>query len=371
MRLGVVASPFYPSAVMDMILDGAHAIDADSLWVFDHMLGVFHPDLYRDIGFAEMAPDPDGIFDPFCACSWLGRRTELPLGVAVTDSIRRAAPDIARAALSLQHLCKGGFNLGVGSGEAENLVPFGYPFDHPVGRTENFLATLRHLLDVGHMPDNVGRLGLPLKSEAGSPRIWVAAHRPRMLRLTGEYADGWLPVDASTPEEYRELKATVAEHARKAGRSEPESGLFVFLVLGESRDRIRGMFEAQPMAKLFALWMAPAPAWEKYGLENPSGGSNRAYIDIIPHKLDPRKLREFAPQIPFELLEEYVFLGSPTEVSERLRGYAEAGLEHPILMNMTGLAGGAEEAMARTAELAELGRLIKTTAPVFKTPRIT
>jgi phthiodiolone/phenolphthiodiolone dimycocerosates ketoreductase len=359
MKLGIVAPPFYPSAVMDMTLDGAHAIGADSVWVFDHMLGVFHPDLYGETGFAELCPDPDGLFDPFCACSWLGRRTDLPIGIAVTDSIRRAAPDVARTALSLQHLCKGGFNLGIGCGEAENLVPFGYPFDRPVTRTENFLATLRHLLDVGQMPDNIGRLGLPLESDAGQPRVWVASHRPRMLRLTGQYADGWLPVDATTPEEYGALKSTIAEHARKARHPEPESGLFIFFLLGESRDRIREMFEAQPLAKLFALWMAPAPAWEKYGLESPAGSDNRAYIDIIPHELDPQALRELAPRIPFELLEEYVFLGNASEVSERLRRYADAGLEHPILMSLTGLVGGAEEAMARGADLAELGQPIK------------
>jgi phthiodiolone/phenolphthiodiolone dimycocerosates ketoreductase len=60
-------------------------------------------------------------------CAALGPTTDLPLGLAVTDGIRRGAPDVARSALTLQQMCKGGFNLGIGSGEAENLVPFNYP----------------------------------------------------------------------------------------------------------------------------------------------------------------------------------------------------------------------------------------------------
>lgn len=362
MKFGIVLPPFYPSALLEMTLDAAHAVGADSAWVFDHMLGVFHPDLYQEIGFAQMAPDPDGLFDPFCMCAWAGRLTDLPLGIAVTDGIRRAAPDVARAALSLQHLCKGGINLGVGSGEAENLTPFGYPFDRPVAALERFLSELRQLLDTGRMPEGVGRLGLPLESEAGRPRVWVAAHRPRMLRLTGQYADGWLPVEPGTPEGYREAKATIAQHAAAVGRPEPESGLFIFLVLGESRERIRELYEAEPLAKLFALWMAPAPVLAEHGLEIP-GYDGRAYIDIIPHELDAEALRELAPRIPFELFEKYVFLGNPAEVAERLRPYTDAGLEHPVVMSLTGLAGGLEEAMAHGPALGELVTLLKAMEP--------
>lgn len=356
MKLGLVVPPFHPPALTDMTLEAAHAVGADSLWAFDHLLGVFHPELYGETGFAELVPDPDGLLDPFCMCAWAGRRTDLPLGIAVTDGIRRAAPDVARAALSLQHLCPGGFTLGVGCGEAENLLPFGYSFDRPVARTEAFLQTLRHLLDHATMPGTLGRLGLPLESPAGRPKVWVAAHRPRMLRLTGQYADGWLPVDAPDPEEYRTMKATVARHAAAAGRPEPESGLFVFVLLGESRDRIREMFEAQPMAKLFALWLAPAPAWAGYGIEHPAGAGRRGFVDLIPHEIDPAVLRDLAPRIPFELLEEYLLMGTAADVARRLERYAAAGLEHPVVMNVTGLVGGVPEAMARGTELGVLAQ---------------
>jgi phthiodiolone/phenolphthiodiolone dimycocerosates ketoreductase len=359
MKLGLMLPPFYPSALLEMSIDGGHAAGADSFWIFDHFLGLFHPDLYPEIELSELIPDPDGLLDPFCLCAWAARRTELPLGVAVTDSIRRGAPDVARTALTMQHLCEAGFNMGVECGEAENLLPFGYPFDHPVARTESFLATLRHLLDTGRMGEGIGRLGIPLRSAAGQPRIWVAAHRPHMLRLTGRYADGWLPVEAASPEEYRARKTAVAEHAAAAGRPEPESGLVVFFVLGESRERVRQMFDAKPLAKLLVQFMAPAAAWAKYGLPSLVENGSRGYIDNIPHAFDPDTLRQLAPRIPFELLEEYLFVGNPAEVAERLGRYADAGLEHVVLLNFTGLLGGIDEAMARAADVADLGRLVK------------
>ncbi|MBW2271452.1 MAG: LLM class flavin-dependent oxidoreductase, partial [Deltaproteobacteria bacterium] len=176
------------------LLRTVEAMGVDAIWLPDHMLGYAHPDLPQPGAHLQSASDPDGFLDPFCVHAALAAQTELPLGIAVTDSTRRRAPDVARSALTLHHMCRGGFNLGIGSGEAESLVPFGYPFDKPVGRCEEFLAELRCLLDTGRMPQGgPGRIGVPLESAMGKPKLWVAGHGPRMLRLTGQYADGWLP----------------------------------------------------------------------------------------------------------------------------------------------------------------------------------
>ena len=98
-------------------------MQADSFWTIVRMLGFFHPELVPEMTPANRRSCDDTFFDPFCACAVLGRATTIPLGIGVTDATRRAAPDVARATLTLQQLCKGGFNLGVGSGEAMNLTP--------------------------------------------------------------------------------------------------------------------------------------------------------------------------------------------------------------------------------------------------------
>ena len=38
--------------------------------------------------------------------------------------------------------------------------------------------------------------------EQRSPKIWVGADGPRMLEITGRYADGWWPGSVYAPEEY-------------------------------------------------------------------------------------------------------------------------------------------------------------------------
>jgi phthiodiolone/phenolphthiodiolone dimycocerosates ketoreductase len=127
------------------------------------------------------------------------------------------------------------------------------------------------------------------------------------------------------------------------------------------------MFDAKPLGKLLVQFMAPAPAWAKYGLTAPVENGSRGYIDNIPHASDPHTLRQLAPRIPFEMLEEYLFVGNPAEVAERLGGYADAGLEHVVLLNLTGLVGGLEEATARAADMADLGRLVKALGAPLRT----
>ena len=57
------------------------------------------------------------------------------------------------------------------------------------------------------------------------------------------------------------------------------------------------------------------------------------------------------PTIPFELVEEFVFIGNAIEVTDRVSGYADNGLGHIILGNATVTVGGLEEITANTVEL--------------------
>jgi phthiodiolone/phenolphthiodiolone dimycocerosates ketoreductase len=89
-------------------------------------------------------------------------------------------------------------------------------------------------------------------------------------------------------------------------------------------------------------------------MRHPAGDQCRGLVDLIFHDLDPEDLREVAPTIPFELVEEFVFIGNAIEIADRVSGYADNGLGHVILGNATGTVGGLEEIIANTAELVAL-----------------
>ncbi|MGE3621532.1 MAG: LLM class flavin-dependent oxidoreductase [Acidimicrobiia bacterium] len=358
MRVGLNISGSHPFELAHRGQALAGRLGADSVWLADHMLGLFHPELWPEMELGRTGADPDGYLDPWCVLAALAPASPVPLGMCVTDATRRGAADVARTALTLQQLAEPGFVLGVGAGEAENLLPFGYPFDAPVARTRDFLAELRELLDTGRMPGTVGRLGVPLETAAGRPQVWVAGHGPRMLELTGTYADGWLPAWSMAPEDYAERRALVAAHAAAAGRPAPVSAMYVVVLMAASRREAAAMFDDEPLAKLFAR-MGSAEQWRRHGLEHPTGPRARGLVDLVVHELDPAELRRLAPRIPFELIEEIVFVGNRDEVATALEPYATAGLEHVVLADMTGLVGGVPEARRRAGELAGLVQVLR------------
>jgi phthiodiolone/phenolphthiodiolone dimycocerosates ketoreductase len=307
------------------------------------------------MALAPLSPDPDAWYDPFVGLALLGRDSSLPMGTCVTDATRRRAPDVARTTLTLHHICRGGFTLGVGSGEAENLTPFGYDFSAPVARTEEFLIELRSLLDDGVMPGGLsGRMGIPLqRDDIGPPKVWVAGHGPRMLRLTGQYGDGWMPAWPMSPESYGERRHTVIGHAERADRPAPCSALLVVTIFGRSREHVAELMERDPLGKLGAL-LCTAEVWRAHGFEHPFGPECRGLIDLIIHDLDPDTLRDIAPTIPFELVEEFYFIGSAAEIVERVGPYADNGLEYAVLANATGIVGGLDEITANMSQLVSL-----------------
>jgi phthiodiolone/phenolphthiodiolone dimycocerosates ketoreductase len=186
------------------------------------------------------------------------------------------------------------------------------------------------------MPDGgVGRSGL-VSDGAPTPKIWVAANGPRSLRLTGTYADGWLPMGGISPAEYTRQRAVVSAAAAAAGRPDPVAAYFPLIILGHSRDSVAEIFERNPLSKMILLF-APASIWERYGLEHPSGPDCRGYPDTIPHALDPEATREALRQTPRAMLQEFVCTGSAEDIAEQLRPYREGGMQHVVLADLTGL----------------------------------
>src|SRR5262249_28466753 len=132
---------------------------------------------------ASSQSNPHVYFDPLVMMAVAGASTErIRVGSVVTDLIRRSPPMVANQLLTLDHLTRGRTILGVGTGEAMNILPYGLPFDHAVARFEEGLEVIRLLWRSEGRVSYQGRfhkledavLGLqPYGSTP--PEIWIAA----------------------------------------------------------------------------------------------------------------------------------------------------------------------------------------------------
>jgi alkanesulfonate monooxygenase SsuD/methylene tetrahydromethanopterin reductase-like flavin-dependent oxidoreductase (luciferase family) len=136
---------------------------------------------------------------------------------------------LARQAATLDILSGGRAELGLGAGAfADAAAAMGGTRRSPaeaVGALREAIGVLRALWTPGPGVRLAGehyRLGgaKPGPFPVHDLGIWVGAYKERMLRLTGELADGWLPSSPyALPEQLAQLNAVIDDAAVAAGRA--------------------------------------------------------------------------------------------------------------------------------------------------------
>ena len=315
-----------------------------ALWWPDHYMGWFPQSLWTpDItALAAFQPNPDIFFDPLIAiAAAAGSTSRVKLGTAVTEALRRHPVELAQAFLTLDHLAPGRIICGLGSGEALNLLPYGIPFDRPVGRLEEAVRIIRLLWSSDGPVDFEGEhfrlqqavLGLKPTPE-GPPQIWLAAHGPRMLEITGRHADGWLP-EFLPLDDYRARLQRIEQAREAAGRSaDPFTpGMYAKLVLTDEHDAAHALMKT-PLLRILALTQ-PAEAFARHGGTHPLGEQAFGVRDFIPVRHSRDQILELIAGVPPAVVEAGVLHGTPEEVAQQLAAYARVGLRHVVLWNVT------------------------------------
>jgi alkanesulfonate monooxygenase SsuD/methylene tetrahydromethanopterin reductase-like flavin-dependent oxidoreductase (luciferase family) len=171
--------------------------------------------------------------DTWTLLSYAAARTErVRLVPDVANLPLRPPAVLGKAAASLDVLSGGRVELGLGAGAFwDAIAAMGGPRrsgPESVDALEDAIAVLRAMWS----GDRVVRAGgehyrvdgvHPGPAPAHPIGIWLGAYGPRMLRVTGRLADGWLPSVPRLPlEEVMERHAIIDEAARRAGRDPSE-----------------------------------------------------------------------------------------------------------------------------------------------------
>jgi len=191
----------------------ADRMNYDSIWIMDH---------------SNVPQWKNAIVnDAWLMLAALGAITQnVELGTCVTDAIRRHPSAIALSAITLDRITKGRAILGIGAGEAQNVVDFGIEFSKPVTKFKEQLDVIETLFESG--PENrVNYSGhyytlknacLQTKSiRKPRPPVYIAAGAPKTLELCAIYGDGWIPI-GYTPELFQYHADVIRENAKKIGR---------------------------------------------------------------------------------------------------------------------------------------------------------
>ena len=346
----------------------ARATGFDVAWTVDHFQGFFPTAIWdRELSWlADPGATPHAFFDYQTLLGDLASRAgKLRLAVGVTEPIRRHPMLIAQAFLTLSHLTKTAPILGIGAGERENIEPYGLAFDRPVGRLEDALVVIRKAFDAtgpfGHHGPfyQFDDALMDLRAATGrTPEIWIAAHGPRMLRLTGEHGDGWYPTLPMTPAEFEAKLAVVRAAAVAVGR-DPQAitpGWQAFVVVGRTERSARAMLDSRPVR--FTALLADHALWRRFGVEHPFGNRFRGMIDFIPERYSRAQLDAAMESVPVDALAEVVLWGTPSQLKARLGEFRDAGLRHLVAQPASAMISRRDAAYALAA-IVRIGRHLK------------
>lgn len=247
----------------------------------------------------------------------------LSLGTGIIPIQLRAPTLTAMTAATLQSLSQErDIWLGLGVSAPGILKQHGAPLtDRPIGLMREYVALLRECLSgesVTFEGDyySVKRFRLGVRLGERRPKIVLAALGPQMLKLAGSIADGvlmnYVPVNHVGPS---------IKQVRKGGDARIFS--YVHTAVGEFETSARSA-----RRDLFNYAMADGYA----NMFRAAGFSEE--VDELRAKQAERDRDGAVAAVSEQMIQAIDFIGSPDDVTTFVKGYVDAGIEHPVLMPM-------------------------------------
>ena len=285
----------------------------------------------RTLGFDSVWAAEAYGSDAATVLAWLAGQTErIKLGSAIFQMPARSPAMTAMTAATLDHLSDGRVLLGIGSSGPQVAEGWhGQRFANQLGRTREYVEIVRKALARERLEYDGEQYTLPLPDGPGKALklmigpvqeripIYIAAIGPKNTQLTGEIADGWIPIFFS-PEHVGESRELLQEGAARSGRD--LDGSFdiapsVSVCIDDDIDRAR-----DSMRHLLALYVGGMGSRKKnfynalvrrYGFEEAAQTVQDLYLD--------GKKDEAAAALPAELIDTVCHRG-PARQGARAAG---------------------------------------------------
>jgi phthiodiolone/phenolphthiodiolone dimycocerosates ketoreductase len=228
--------------------------------------------------------------------------------------------------------------LGIGAGEAQNVVDFGIEFNKPVSKFKEQLEVIERLFNSD--PDNhVNYSGeyyklinacLQAKSiRKPRPPIYIAAGAPRTLELCSIYGDGWIPI-GYTPELYKHHARVIAEKAQKLDRNLTD---FQFANDVDIYFTDDGEEAWNKMKNAVKVSLYKPELLKVHNIQQDSEFDFRRYFtEYAMNKPElMEQMKKAAMQIPDSVARTAIGVGKPDDVIQMLDRFIKAGTNHFII----------------------------------------
>lgn len=300
----------------------------------------------ENLGFAGfwLQDNPLTTKDPYVGLAVAAQRTsKIALGPAVSNPLIRHHTVIVNSIASLDQLSEGRAVLGIGNGGPALVTALGRR-PRKVADFREDIKTIKTLLSGESTPSPDGSTYRVASVDRRIP-VYVAARGPKVLRLSGEVADGVLVAGPAQPDVLKDKMDLVREGAREAGRDPRDVKINVLVNMAIDTDRQRALDAVRPFA-VGAIIEAAQP-----GDEIPPQFEEVFHRIHESHDSSTHLAAGSAGPdvIPDELASYVAIAGDESECQERLHAIAAVGADEITLTLMSGGRAERLESFARVA----------------------
>jgi F420-dependent oxidoreductase-like protein len=291
--------------------------------------------------------------DALTPLAWWGARTNsIKLGTGIMQMAARTPAATAMAAMTLDHLCGGRFNLGLGvSGPQVVEGWYGSPYPRPLARTREYIEIVRRVIarqepvefdgEFFQLPLDGGTgLGKPLKSTIHPLRtdlpIYLAAEGPKNVTLAAEICEGWLPFWFSPRSDdfyRRALQEGFDKDGARRGWEDFDVATIVPVIPNPDVDAAADMI--RPMLALYVGGMGSRDhnfhkdVFVRMGYEEEADRIQEHYL--------ARRRSDAIAAVTLEMVEDVALVGSPEKIRDDLERWKESVVTTMVIQGPTPL----------------------------------
>ena len=272
--------------------------------------------------------------DAFTVLTMLACHTErIGLGTGIVTVYSRTPGLIAQSVASLDCISGGRAILGLGSSGRIVIEDWhGVKFDYPVSRTREYIEIVRMAL-AGERVNYEGRFYQLKRFRMGVAPvqeripIYIASLGQRNLELTGELADGWLPIWTHC-EKLPEVKAPLLAAAVAAGRTGDDvtTAPQILSCASDDEETIANAIRQARAHMAFYIGGMGRYYYDlfcRYGYQEEGDAVRRAWAE--------GDRGAAAAAITDEMVDSITAIGSPNECRRKMERFRANGVDLPLV----------------------------------------
>jgi alkanesulfonate monooxygenase SsuD/methylene tetrahydromethanopterin reductase-like flavin-dependent oxidoreductase (luciferase family) len=245
--------------------------------------------------------------------------TRIQVGTGIANIYTRHPALLAGHAMAIDALAPGRLLLGLGTSHQPINAAYGISMNKPLAALRDCVATLRKAFAGEAL---INRPGFAPPKAEGRISVYIASISPKSIELTGEIADGSLPLNYC-PRGLKEVVDGIARGARRAGRNPADVAVALIMHCCVCSDRAVALRSVKSTLAMYGS----LPFYNRLFVRQGFAKEAEAIMDAAARG----DMAGAAAAVSDRMAEEVAAMGSAQDCRRKLEEFERAGAAYVLL----------------------------------------